>query len=153
MQIQKRKDPAPKEMNLPGNDDGKRKISNYHIQTFWALVATFTLSLSYEVYRDIAKAGVSSFDAFNSALAIFYLVCFGMTFLVRTNQRWAWWCMLLFTLGLIALGTFYYDPVILPARHPGPIDWFESVAYLGLLFIAAFLCLQQLRGRMLVPRE
>jgi hypothetical protein len=76
MQIQKRKDLAPKEMNLPANDDEKKKM-----------------------------------------------------------------------------GTFYYDPIILPARHPGLIDWVESVAYLGLLFIAAFLCLQQLRGRVLVPAE
>jgi hypothetical protein len=69
------------------------------------LLTTFTLSLGYEVYRDIAKAGVSSFDTFNPVLVIFYLIGFGMTVLVRTNQRWAWGLVLLFTLGLIALGT------------------------------------------------
>ena len=152
MQIQKRNGRTPEEMDLAVNKD-KKRISRYHIQAFWILLTTFTLSLGYEVYRDIAKAGVSSFDTFNPALVIFYLIGFGMTVLVRTNQRWAWWLVLLFTLGLIALGTFYYDPVILPARHPGPLDWFESVAYLGLLFIATFLCLQQLRGHMLVPGE
>ena len=140
------------EMDLSVNND-KKRISRYHIQAFWILLTTFTLSLGYEVYREISKASVSSFDTFNPALVIFYLLGFGMTVLVRTNQRWAWWLVLLFTLGLIALGTFYYDPVILPARHPGPLDWFESVAYLGLLFIATFLCLQQLRGHMLVPGE
>ena len=150
MQSQQRSGRTPQERDLSVNTDNKR-ISRYHIQAFWILLTTFTLSLGYEVYRDIAKAGVSPFDTFNPALALFYLIGFGMTVLVRTNQRWAWWLVLLFTLGLIALGTFYYDPVILPARHPGPLDWFEGVAYLGLLCIATFLCLQQLRGTILVP--
>jgi hypothetical protein len=114
---------------------------------------TFTLSLAYEVYRDTVMAGATSFDAFNPALAIFYVACFGMTFLARINRRSISWLMLLFTLGLIAVGMFYYDPEILPARHPGYVDWFESVVYLGLLFIAAFLCLQEVCGRTLIPGE
>ena len=138
--------------SLPANND-KKRISTYSTQTFWILLATFTLSLGYEVYRDTVMAGATSFDAFNPALAIFYLACFGMTFLVRLNRSWTSWLMLFFTLGLIAVGMFYYDPEILPARHPGYVDWFESVAYLGLLFIAAFLCLQEVRGRMLIPGE
>jgi hypothetical protein len=152
MDMQKRNGRTSKEIDLFVHNN-KKRISRYHIQVFWILLTTFTLSLSYEVYRDIAKAGVSSFDTFNPALAIFYLIGFGMAVLVRTNQRWTWWLALLYTLGLIAVGTFYYDPIILPARHPGLPDWFESVAYLGLLFIAVFLCLQQLRGSMLVPGE
>jgi hypothetical protein len=136
-----------KEKNLAANGNEKERITNYHSQVFLVLLATFTLSLCYEVYRDTVMAGVTSFDAFNPMLAVFYVACFGMTFLARVQRRWISWLMLLFTLGLIAVGIFYYDPVILPARHPGYIDWFESVAYLGLLFIAAFLCLQELWGR------
>ena len=131
----------------------KKRISTYSTQTFWILLATFTLSLGYEVYRDTVMAGATAFDAFNPALAIFYVVCFGMTLLTRVNQRWVSWVMLLFTLGLIAVGMFYYDPEILPARHPGYVDWFESVVYLGLLFIAAFLCLQEACGHTLIPGE
>lgn len=152
MQSQTRNGRTPENTDLAGNTDTKR-ISRYHLQAFWILLTTFTLSLGYEVYRDIARAGVSSFDTFHPALVLFYLISFGMTVLVRTNRRWAWWLVLLFTLGLIALGTFYYDPVILPARHPGLLDWFESVAYLGLLCIANYLCIQQLRGTILVPGE
>lgn len=138
--------------SLAANSD-KKRISTYSTQTFWILLATFTLSLGYEVYRDTVMAGATAFDAFNPALAIFYAVCFGMTLLTRVNQRWVSWVMLLFTLGLIAVGMFYYDPEILPARHPGYADWFESVVYLGLLFIAAFLCLQEVCGRTLIPGE
>ena len=138
--------------SLAANSD-KKRISAYSTQTFWILLATFTLSLGYEVYRDTVMAGATAFDAFNPALAIFYVVCFGMTLLTRVNQRWVSWVMLLFTLGLIAVGMFYYDPEILPARHPGYVDWFESVVYLGLLFIAAFLCLQEVCGRTLIPGE
>jgi hypothetical protein len=89
------------EKNLAANSDKTRRISSYHMQAFWILLATFTLSLAYEVYRDTAMAGVTSFDAFNPTLAIFYAACFGMTFLVRVNRRWTWWLVLLFTLGLM----------------------------------------------------
>ena len=86
MQSQNRSGKTPEELDLSVNTDTKR-ISTYHIQAFWILLTTFTLSLGYEVYRDIAKAGVSAFDTFNPALVIFYLIGFGMTVLVRTNQR------------------------------------------------------------------
>jgi hypothetical protein len=89
MQSQKRNGSTPEEMDLSVNTD-KKRISRYHLQAFWILLTTFTLSLGYEVYRDIAQAGVSSFDTFNPALVLFYLIGFGMTVLVRTNQRWAW---------------------------------------------------------------
>jgi hypothetical protein len=62
--IQKRKEMIFQEKNLAAN--------SYHMQAFWILLATFTLSLAYEVYRDTAMAGVTSFDAFNPTLAIFY---------------------------------------------------------------------------------
>lgn len=58
--------------------------------------------------------GIASFDTMNAVLVIYYLVGFGMAVLVRTNQPWAWWLALLLTLALIAVGTFYYDPIILP---------------------------------------
>lgn len=131
----------------------RQGISRYHIQAFWTLLVTFTISSGYEVYRGVSGTGIASFDTVNAVLFIYYLVGFGMAVLVRTNQRWAWWLVLLLTLALIAVGTFYYDPIILPARHPDALDWFESVAYLGLLFIAASLCVQQLRGRVLVPGQ
>ena len=98
MYRQKRNRDRAKDMNLSSNN-GKKRISSYHIQVFWILLTTFTLSLSYEVYRDIAKAGVSSFDTFNPALALFYLIGFGMTMLVRTNRRWVWWLELLYRSG------------------------------------------------------
>src|SRR5258708_10280598 len=75
MQIQKRNGRTPEEMDLAVNND-KKRISRYHIQAFWILLTTFTLSLGYEVYREIAKAGVSSFDNFNTALVSFYQISF-----------------------------------------------------------------------------
>lgn len=134
------------------NTDPKR-ISRYHRQAFWFLLTALSLSLGYELYRVIAKAGVSSYDTFNPALLLFYLMGFGMAALIRSNRRWAWWLVLLFTLVLIAMGTFYYDPIVLLARHPDLIDWCESGAYLGLLWVIAFLSVQQLRGRILLPEE
>lgn len=152
MQMQKKNADPSRGRDLLRRNDRKR-TSSYATQVFWILLAALTLYLSYELYRDIIQATISSFDTFTPALATFYLVGFGMSVLVRSNRRWVWWPVLLYTLGLLALGTFYYNPNILLARHPGLIDWFESVAYLGLLSIAAFLCIQHLRGNMLIPQE
>jgi hypothetical protein len=48
MQNQKRSSSIPEEMDLSGSTDKKRN-SRYHIQAFWVLLVTFTLSLGYEV--------------------------------------------------------------------------------------------------------
>ena len=128
------------------HQDGVQVLRRNHLQAFWILIATFTLSLGYEaIYRYIVKAGVSAFDAWSFSEIVFYLVGFGMTFLVLIKRVWVWWIELLFLLVLIAIAIFYYDPVMLLARHPGLIDWMEDTVYTGLLFVVAFLCLGNLR--------
>ncbi len=130
------------------HQDNVHVLRRKHLQAFWILIATFTLSFVYEaIYRYIVKAGVSAFDAWSFSEIVFYLVGFGMTFLVLVKRFWVWWIELLFLLGLIAIAIFYYDPVMLLARHPGLIDWMEDTVYTGLLFVVAFICLGNLRSR------
>jgi hypothetical protein len=125
---------------------GVHVLRRNHLQAFWILIATFTLSFGYEaIYRYIVKAGVSAFDAWSFSEIMFYLIGFGMTFLVLAERFWVWWIELLFLLVLIAIAIFYYDPIMLLARHPGLIDWMEDTVYTGLLFVVAFLCLGNLR--------
>jgi hypothetical protein len=138
----------------PARLDGDQELKRAHLQVFWILIATFTISFAYEaIYRYIVKAGVSSFDAWSFSEIVFYVVGFGMTLLVLLlRASWMWWVLLLFLLALIAIAIFYYDPVMLLARHPGPIDWIEDTVYTGLLFVVAFLCLYHLRSRPLLAR-
>jgi len=52
--------------------------------------------------------------------------------------------------GLIIVSIFYYSPIVLPQRKPGPIDWLEDKLYTGLLFVAVALVAYDLLGKTLV---
>jgi len=81
----------------------------------------------------------------------FYAIGFSVAVLVRTGWPWATWTGLLVTTALIGVSIFYYSPIMLPHRQPGPIDWLEDKLYTGLLFIAVALLLYDLLGKTLTP--
>jgi hypothetical protein len=81
----------------------------------------------------------------------FYAAAFALAVLVRTGWRWVAWTALAFGVALILVSIFYYGPVMLPQRKPGPIDWLEDRVYTGLLFVAVALLLYDLLGKSLVP--
>ena len=54
-------------------------------------------------------------------------------------------------MALIMVSIFYYSPIMLPQRKPGPIDWFEDKLYTGLLFVAVALLAYDLLGKTLAP--
>jgi hypothetical protein len=41
---------------------------------------------------------------------------------VRTGWRWVAWTTLALAVALIVVSIFYYSPILLPQRKPGPID-------------------------------
>ena len=126
----------------------------YATQASWVLIAAFALSALYELYRATAKAGTSKYDAMRGFLTQalpFYAVAFALAVLLRTGWRWVAWTTLAFGVALILVSIFYYGPVMLPQRKPGPIDWFEDRVYTGLLFVAVALLLYDLLGKSLVP--
>jgi hypothetical protein len=45
----------------------------------------------------------------------------------------------------------YCNPIMLPQRQPGPIDWLEDKLSTGLLFVAVALLLDELLGKTLTP--
>ncbi len=125
----------------------------YGEQASWILVATFALSLAYEFYRATAKKGVSQYDSVR-ALAFslpMYIVGFGSAALARVDAAWAAWIVLIVAIVLILFSIFYYNPVYMKARKPGPIDWFEDLVYTGLLFVVAFLMAYSLLDSTLIP--
>jgi phosphatidylserine synthase len=127
---------------------------SYSSQVSWILIAAFALSLLYELYRSTAKAGTSKHDSMRSFLTQelpFYAIAFVLAVLMRAGWPWVAWTALAIGVALIIVSIFYYSPIILPQRKPGPIDWFEDKLYTGLLFVAVALLAYDLLGKTFVP--
>lgn len=127
----------------------------YSVQASRTFLVVMCVSFSYEFYRATVKTGVSDFDSperFFFSLP-FYLVGVGMALLLRSGRTWAIRLMLAYVVVLIAVGVFYFCPVVLMQRRPGTIDWLEAVVYLGLLFVVLVQCLNNLRGIVMVPDD
>lgn len=126
----------------------------YSSQVSWVLIATFALSLVYELYRSTAKAGTSKYDSMRSFLTQelpFYAITFVLAVLVRMGWRWVAWVALAVGVVAIIVSIFYYSPIVLPQRKPGPIDWLEDKVHTGLLFVAVALLVYDLLGKTLTP--
>ena len=127
---------------------------SYSSQVSWILIVAFALSLLYELYRSTAKNGTSKHDSMRSFLTLklpFYAIAFFLAVLVRTGWPWVAWTALALGVALIIVSIFYYSPIMLPQRKPGPIDWFEDKLYTGLLFVAVALLAYDLFGKTLAP--
>jgi phosphatidylserine synthase len=127
---------------------------SYSSQVSWILIATFALSLLYELYRSTAKKGTSRYDSMRSFLTQelpFYAIVLVLAVLVRTGWPWVSWIALVVGVGLIIVSIIYYSPTVLPQRNPGPIDWLEDKVYTGSLFVAVALLAYDLLGKSLVP--
>jgi hypothetical protein len=81
----------------------------------------------------------------------FYAVAFALAVLVRAGWRSVAWTALAVAVALILVSIFYYSPIMLPQRKPGPIGWLEDKVYTGLLFVAVALLAYDLFGKTLVP--
>jgi hypothetical protein len=66
--------------------------------------------------------------------------------LLFTGREWAASVGLIFSVAMICVSIFYYNPQIMLARQPGIIDWFEDLVFTGLLFVAAALLLYAMFG-------
>jgi hypothetical protein len=123
-------------------------------QAFWVLIIVFIVSLLYKLYRVTAKRGASSSDTKRSIVTEslpLWAVIIASAVLVRTGWLWAVWTGLILSLVLIGLSIYYYNPVIMLKRKPGPIDWLEDMVYTGLLFVVAALLIYHLAGITLSP--
>jgi hypothetical protein len=126
----------------------------HHIVAFWTLAAAFVISAVYQLYRS-AFMEIPQYDAFTLTTAVVYASLIGVSALVLTNRRWAWWVVSVLVLLLVLVGVFWYSPVVVPARIEagamGLVGWLEASVYMGLLFVGGFVCLLNLLGVRLVP--
>jgi len=126
----------------------------HHIVAFWTLAAAFVISAVYQLYRSVLME-VPQYDAFTLTTGIIYASLIGVSALVLTNRRWAWWVVSGLVVLLVLVGVFWYYPVVVPARIEfgamGMVGWLEGSVYMGMLFVAGFICLLNLQGVRLVP--
>jgi hypothetical protein len=126
----------------------------HHIVAFWTLATAFVISAAYQFYRSVLME-VPEYDAFTLTIGIVYACLIGVSALVLTNRRWAWWVVSVLVLLLVLVGVFWYSPVVMPARIEagamGLVGWLEASVYIGLLFVAGFICILNLLGVRLVP--
>lgn len=107
----------------------------------WVLIVAFAGSLVYELYRATARAGTSRHDS-PAALgkqSPLYAGAAIVSALLFARFDLASWIGLGFTVVVIGISIFYYNPTIMDERRPGIIDWLEDLLFTGLLFVAAAL--------------
>lgn len=115
----------------------------------WVLAAAFVLALIYEIYRSTIKAGVSRHDSVRVLVTQglpFYAVAGLVIAALFSGTWWAAWLGLIFSVVMILVSIFYYNPKMMLDRQPGLIDWFEDLVYTGLLFVAATLLIYAVSG-------
>ena len=115
-------------------------MTTFIIHAAWTLTAAFVLSFFYEVYRATVKAGVSQHDSVRSFILqviALYLPAAIIITLMFGGREWAAWVGLVFSVVMILVSIFYYNPKIMLERRPGILDWFEDLVFTGLLFVAA----------------
>ena len=115
----------------------------------WILIVAFGLSLIYELYRATLRAGTSQHDSMRAFVVQgipLYTLAGVVIALLFTEREWAAPVGLIFSVVMICVSIFYYNPRIMLARQPGIIDWFEDLVFTGLLFVAAALLLYEMFG-------
>ncbi len=126
------------------------------VHAAWTLAVCYAISLSYELWRAIFKAGASRHDSlreFLTRVAALYVVAAGVIAALLLGIAGATWIGLVFSIVFIAVSIFYYNPKIMIERgggNPSLIDWVEDLVYTGLLFVAATMLSYDALGLVLV---
>lgn len=137
---------------MSGNERVKARGIRRNVTAFYVLASAFVISAVYQIYR-ASLMEIPEIDAFTPTMGVFYLACIGVSALVLTDRRWAWWVVSILIVVLLAVGVLYYYPVVAEAREMGFIDWLEGSVYMELLFVAGFVCALEILGVDFAPSE
>lgn len=132
-------------------DQRGRRVLSRSTATFGVLASAFAISALYQAYR--ATIMEIPEDAFTVTSGVVYTALIGISALLLTCRRWAWWLVSTVVFFFLLLGPFYYFPEVATVRDMGLIDWTEATVFMGLLSIAAFICTLELLGVRLVAGE
>ncbi len=142
---------APGSPATPSHGWREARTLRQSTATFGILASAFAISALYQAYRGTLMEIPE--DAFTATTALIYAALVGVSALVLTDKRWAWGLVSALVLVFLALGSFYYYPVVATARTMGPIDWLEGSVFMGLITVAGFVCALRLLGASLAPNK
>lgn len=89
-------------------------------------------------------------DAFLTQGAVIYGAAVVVIGLMFANVGGAAWIGLAYAVISIGVSVLYYNPVVMPERDPGLVDWVEDLVFTGLFFVAAALLILEVAGRTLM---
>lgn len=113
------------------------------------LLIAAVISLGYELWRATERKGETRYDSLRAVLVELgwlYLIAVIVVVLLLVGVPFAAWIALVFSVVLILVSIFYYNPRIMIARNPSLIDWAEDLVYTGLLFVAAAFLILEVSG-------
>ena len=111
-------------------------------------------SLAYELWRVVARGGVSEYDTqrrFVREQVPFYVVATIFVAALLIDWQFASVAGLAFVAFIWAYTAFQYMPKTYRARRPGLVDDVEAIWFLGAVGAAAVLIAAQLAGLTLTP--
>lgn len=118
------------------------------VQAGWLLLAAVLISAGYELWRAIARAGVSVHDSMAKwvqGLPI-YLVATVVSALLIIGWQWGPLAGVIVAGGSCLASIFWYGPTVLPTRDPGLIDWVEDRLFTILVGVVFVLLVYELLG-------
>jgi phosphatidylserine synthase len=117
-------------------------------QAGWLLLAAALISVLYELWRAMARAGVSPNDSMSSWLQGLPIYVIAVAVAMLLIVGWEWAPVAGFAVaGLSCLASiFWYGPTVLPTRQPQLIDWVEDRVFTMLVAIVFALLAYDLLG-------
>jgi len=114
-------------------------LPQFEVHAAWSLLAAHAMAFAYEFWRATAKVGVSQHDSLKvfvrQGLAT-YAVAGVIIASLFARLAWAPIAALVFSVCIVLVSIFYYNPKIMLERQPGLIDWIEDLVFTGLHFVA-----------------
>jgi hypothetical protein len=114
----------------------------------WLLLAATIISVTYELWRAVARTNVGPSDTMRAWISGLPLYAGALAASLLLLLGWEFAPLLGLAFGLLASGMsiFWYGPSVLCQRRPGALDWFEDRVFTMLVGIVALLLTFELAG-------
>jgi peptidoglycan/LPS O-acetylase OafA/YrhL len=129
-----------------------RTTASYGGRMSLLLAVAFALSATHTTYGYLTGLGDPRFTVTTPVAWVFYALGFATAAAARSRRRWLQVAVVGCLAVMIAVAVFYYPTTFVP-RQQTTFGWFENDVYTGLLMVAAYLGVQQLRGVTLTGRS
>jgi hypothetical protein len=113
-------------------------------KTFGLLLAAYLISIIYQYYRFTRHEHPA--DTFGVTEIVSYALLLSWSALSLLNKKWAVWAIVALCTVQLAIGFFYYFPVVFRERHDSFWDWAEALVFVVLIALAGLRAVSQLAG-------